>query len=226
MTRRRRQLANFSSDGAVMTKATFRLVLIALGLGVASAAEATTFGETVGEAALERTRHQVIYDHAYVRIAYPGGDVAPDRGVCADVVVRAFRAAGVDLQREVHEDMRANFSSYPAYWGLTRPDPNIDHRRVPNLETFLTRKGARLPSSRAIEDYHPGDIVAWNLRGDAGFLPHIGVVAAEKGPSGAPMIVHNIGAGPQLEDVLFLWPMTGHYRFTPQDEDVAESEAG
>jgi hypothetical protein len=127
-------------------------------------------------------------------------------------VVRALRALDIDLQQLVHEDMTAAFSAYPTHWGLARPDTNIDHRRVPNLETFLTRKGARLEISDNPSNYRPGDIVAWNLRGNAGWLPHIGVVTDRIGPTGRPMVVHNIGAGPKLEDVLFDWPMTGHYR--------------
>ncbi|MFC2951594.1 DUF1287 domain-containing protein [Marinicaulis aureus] len=182
----------------------------------AASAQGEEFGARFSAAAIDRTSHRVVYDPAYVRLSYPMGDVAPDRGVCADVVVRALRALGVDLQQLVHEDMRANFSAYPAHWGLTRPDSNIDHRRVPNLETFLTRKGARLAPSEAPADYLPGDIVAWNLRGDDGWLPHIGVVTDRIGPSGRPMVVHNIGAGPKLEDVLFDWPMTGHYRVTSE----------
>ncbi|MEZ5893882.1 MAG: DUF1287 domain-containing protein [Parvularculaceae bacterium] len=177
-------------------------------------AVADDFGEKLSAAALERTAHHVVYDSSYRRLSYPMGDVAPDRGVCADVIVRALRALGVDLQALMHEDMRASFSAYPAYWGLREPDSNIDHRRVPNIEKFLTRSGARLPPSDDAAEYKPGDIVAWNLRGDAGFLPHIGVVTDRIGPSGRPMVVHNIGAGPKLEDVLFDWPMTGRYRLT------------
>lgn len=150
------------------------------------------------------------------------GDVAPDRGVCADVVVRAFRALGIDLQELVHEDMTAAFDAYPDYWGLKRPDGNIDHRRVPNLETFFTRKGERLPPSNDPNDYLAGDIVAWNLRGDAGWLPHIGIVTDRVAPSGRPMIVHNIGAGPKLEDVLFDWKITGRYRV---NSDIAVDAA-
>lgn len=190
------------------------LVLTALALTChpAAAQQNENFGARLSAAAIERTSASVVYDSAYVRMSYPMGDVAPDRGVCADVVVRALRALGVDLQQLVHEDMTAAFSAYPALWGLTRPDPNIDHRRVPNLETFLTRKGARLEMSDDPANYQPGDIVAWNLRGNAGWLPHIGVVTDRTGPTGRPMVVHNIGAGPKLEDVLFDWPMTGHYR--------------
>ena len=177
-------------------------------------AQEASFGDRLSAAAIERTNYDVTYDPAYVQLGYPGGDVPADRGVCADVIVRALRKLDIDLQKLVHEDMRANFSAYPKLWGLTRPDKNIDHRRVPNLEKFLTRKGARLAPSSDQNDYKPGDIVAWNLRGDAGFLPHIGIVTDQTGDSGWPKVVHNIGAGPQLEDVLFSWPMTGRYRVT------------
>ncbi|WOI53851.1 DUF1287 domain-containing protein [Parvularcula sp. LCG005] len=170
-------------------------------------------GLRIAEAAMERTEHTVTYDPAYHRIDYPGGDVAPDRGVCADVIVRALRQLGFDLQVEVHEDMKAAFSAYPAHWGLTRPDPNIDHRRVPNLEVFFTRQGWREPISDRSADYRPGDIVSWNLRGaSGGWLPHIGIVTAQTAASGRPLVVHNIGRGPQAEDVLFDWPQTGHFR--------------
>ena len=170
------------------------------------------FGNALAAAAIERTHHRVVYDPAYERIAYPMGDVAPDRGVCSDVVVRSLRALGLDLQELLHEDMRAAFNVYPARWGLAAPDANIDHRRVPNIETFLTRNNMKLPPSADPADYQPGDIVAWNLKGERGFLAHIGIVTADAGPSGAPMVVHNIGAGPRKEDVLFSWPMTGRYR--------------
>lgn len=196
-----------------------RLLFIALTLLAAPAFAQTgednaAFGARLSAAAIERTSHRVIYDPAYASMSYPMGDVAPDRGVCADVVVRALRALEIDLQRLVHEDMSGAFSAYPAHWGLSRPDRNIDHRRVPNLETFLTRKGAALEASNNARDYLPGDIVAWNLRGDKGWLPHIGIVTDRIGPTGRPMVVHNIGAGPKLEDVLFDWPMTGRYRLT------------
>jgi uncharacterized protein YijF (DUF1287 family) len=191
--------------------------LAALALAVAALAAdpaAAAFGDRLSAAALERTKTAVVYDPSYRRIAYPMGDVAPDRGVCADEIVRALRQVGVDLQALVHEDMRASFVAYPSFWGLAGPDSNIDHRRVPNLETYMTRHGYRLAPSLDPKAYGPGDIVAWNLRGDAGFLPHIGIVTDQIGASGWPMIVHNIGAGPKLEDVLFAWPMTGRYRIT------------
>lgn len=151
-----------------------------------------------------------IYDPAYVKLAYPGGDVADDRGVCTDTVIRAFRHAGVDLQVEVHEDMRASFAAYPKMWGLTKPDRNIDHRRVPNLETLFRRKGGARTLSKAGADYRAGDIVSWRLTG--GGLPHIGVVT-RKVRDGEPLIAHNIGAGTREEPCLFDWPISGWFRF-------------
>ncbi|MEX6633014.1 DUF1287 domain-containing protein [Hyphococcus lacteus] len=196
--------------------ALFRIFVILLILGVSSPIFAQEpFGERLSAAAIERTAHRIVYDPAYVRLDYPMGDVAPDRGVCADVVVRALRTLNIDLQEDMHVDMRSNFDAYPTHWGLTRPDRNIDHRRVPNLEVYFTRQGARLPKTDDAKNYLPGDIVAWNLRGDRGWLPHIGIVTDKIAQSGRPMIVHNIGAGPKLEDVLFDWPMTGHYRLDP-----------
>jgi hypothetical protein len=184
--------------------------------GDPAAAAAASVAERLSAAALARTEARVTYDPAYVRLAYPGGDVAADRGVCADVVVRAYRAIGIDLQQRVHEDMTAAFDAYPKRWGLTRPDSNIDHRRVPNLEAFLRRQGAALAITEDAGDYGPGDVVAWNLRGSSGFLPHIGIVTDRLAASGRPQVVHNIGAGPKLEDVLFAWPVTGHYRWLPE----------
>ena len=183
-------------------------------LSAAPAADTGDFAARLSAAAIDRTNHPVIYDPAYRQLDYPGGDVAADRGVCADVVIRAMRSVGVDLQQLVHEDMRVAFSEYPPLWGLSKPDPNIDHRRAPNLETYFSRAGAALSPSEDPEDFQPGDIVAWNLHGDTGgWLPHIGIVTDRMAPSGRPLIVHNIGAGPKLEDVLFNWPMTGRYRY-------------
>ena len=153
----------------------------------------------------------VNYDPAYVDMKYPGGDVPADRGVCTDVVIRAFRAAGVDLQQLVHDDMKAHFAAYPHQWGLSRTDTNIDHRRVPNLMTFFARRGKSLPVTTSTADYQPGDVVTWMLPGN---LPHIGLVVNETAP-GDParhLVVHNIGAGAQMEDVLFGFKQTGHYR--------------
>jgi uncharacterized protein YijF (DUF1287 family) len=156
-------------------------------------------------AALEQTRSRVTYDGSYRRIGYPGGDVPPSIGVCTDVVIRAYRKLGVDLQVKVHEDMRRAFRAYPQSWGLPAPDPNIDHRRVPNLQTFFRRAGAELVVSRDPEDYRPGDLVTWRLPGN---LPHIGITTGERSPAGIPLVVHNIGRGPELEDVLFSFPIT------------------
>jgi uncharacterized protein len=164
-------------------------------------------------AAVERTHHVVRYDPAYVRISYPGGDVPADTGVCADEIIRSYRSVGVDLQKEVHEDMVRNFDLYPRRWRwvLSRPDPNIDHRRVPNLMVFFARKGESLPLSGRADDYAPGDLVTWDLGGG---VPHIGVVVDQKSAkSGRYMIVHNIGQGPRMEDIMFNWKVTGHYRY-------------
>ena len=200
-------------------KAVLALYLLMTAIADDPGGGVNSFGARLSAAAIERTSRHVIYDPTYERIAYPMGDVAADRGVCADEIVRAMRALDIDLQRLVHEDMEKSFSAYPQFWGLTKPDANIDHRRVPNLETYMTRQGWRLAPSLEAKSYRPGDIVAWNLRGDAGFLPHIGIVTDRIGASGWPMVVHNIGAGPKLEDVLFSWPMTGRYR--PQGIDDA-----
>jgi len=164
-------------------------------------------------AAVERTHHAVRYEPAYVRIPYPGGDVPADTGVCTDEIIRAYRGVGVDLQKEVHEDMAQNFDLYPRRWRwlLNRPDANIDHRRVPNLMVFFSRKGESLSLSSRAEDYAPGDLVTWDLGGG---VPHIAVVVDQKSSrSGRYMLVHNIGQGPRLEDVLFHWKITGHYRY-------------
>jgi len=164
-------------------------------------------------AAIERTQHTVRYDPAYVRIPYPNGDVPADTGVCTDEIIRAFRAVGVDLQKEVHEDMLRDFSAYPNQrrWLLAHTDTNIDHRRVPNLMTFFQRKGEALPLSVRGDDYSPGDLVTWDLGGN---VPHIGIVVDRKSAqTGRYLIVHNIGRGPQMEDVLFSWRITGHYRY-------------
>lgn len=166
------------------------------------------------EAAIERAGHRVTYDGSYRTLAYPGGDVPDDIGVCTDVVVRAYRSGlGIDLQKEVHEDMTRGFAAYPKIWGLERPDRNIDHRRVPNLETFLTRHGQSLPVTRDPDDYAPGHLVTWRLPGN---LPHIGIVTDRRSWDGKrPLIAHNIGRGPRLEDMLFDYPISGHFRYLP-----------
>lgn len=165
------------------------------------------------EAAREQTQHRVVYDGAYQRIAYPMGDVSPDRGVCTDVVIRAYRQLGLDLQQRVHEDMKAHFNLYPKLWGLARPDSNIDHRRVPNLQAYFKRHGESLLVTQPLKDLKPGDLVTWMLPGN---LPHIGIVSDRTIADGQrPLIIHNIGAGPQEEDALQVAPITGHYRFAP-----------
>jgi uncharacterized protein YijF (DUF1287 family) len=169
----------------------------------------------VVEAALERTNHNVRYDGRYLSIPYPNGDVPENIGVCTDVIVRTYRAIGTDLQQLVHEDMVANFEAYPSkrIWGLSRTDKNIDHRRVPNLQAFLSRHGEVLAVSNDASDYKAGNIVTWMLPGN---LPHIGLITNKiSALTGNPMMVHNIGAGPKLDDVLFSYSITGHYRYIP-----------
>lgn len=153
------------------------------------------------------TRH---YDPAYFSLAYPGGDPPIERGVCTDVVVRALRQQDIDLQARIHEDMRRHFSAYPPLWGLTRPDRNIDHRRVPNQMRWFQRQGWELPVSGQAADYAPGDIVAWKLAGSG--LLHVGIVSDRRLADGTPLILHNIARGTQEEDLLFRHPIIGHYR--------------
>jgi uncharacterized protein YijF (DUF1287 family) len=167
------------------------------------------------EAALERTNYNVLYDGRYISIPYPNGDVPENIGVCTDVIIRTYRAIGTDLQQLVHEDMVANFEAYPSkrIWGQNRTDKNIDHRRVPNLQAFLSRQGEKLVISSKASDYKAGNIVTWMLPGN---LPHIGLITNKISVlTGNPMVVHNIGAGPKLDDVLFSYKITGHYRYIP-----------
>ena len=149
------------------------------------------------------------YDPEYRAIAYPGGDVPPSTGVCTDVVTRALRAQGFDLQKAIHEDMGAHFSAYPHQWGLRAPDANIDHRRVPNLMTFFKRRGWERPATADAADYQPGDVVTWNLGGG---ITHIGLVSDAKTAEGRPLVIHNIGQGTREENVLFAFKIIGHYR--------------
>jgi uncharacterized protein YijF (DUF1287 family) len=160
-------------------------------------------------AAVARAEVKVRYVPDYVKIPYPGGDVPAGTGVCTDEIIRIYRAVGIDLQKEVHEDLAAHFSAYPSR--LRRPDPNIDHRRVPILMRFFERRGAARPITADPADYLPGDVVAWDLQ--AG---HVGMVVDRRDPTGArPLILHNVGQGPAIEDVLFTWPILGHYRWIP-----------
>ena len=180
-----------------------RTALAVLGLLLLGSAPVNN---TIAAAAASQVGVTTIYDPTYVQLRYPGGDLPRERGVCADVVVRAFRAAGIDLQREVHEDMRLNFAVYPRNWGLHAPDANIDHRRVPNLMTFFTRRGKRVNAA-----FDTGDVVAWRLPGG---LYHIGIVAADFVPgTSRHYMVHNIGNGAQKEDVLNAFAIIGHYRW-------------
>ncbi len=167
-------------------------------------------GLALAQAAAELRQDEVTYDPSYFSIDYPNGDVPADKGVCTDVVIRAYRKLGLDLQKRVHEDMKANFTAYPNNWGLKQPDSNIDHRRVPNLMCFFKRENAALPISQKPKDYQAGDIVCWNLGG--GIL-HIGIVVLAKSPSGIPLIMHNIGAGQVVQNMLFEYQIIGHYRY-------------
>jgi len=171
-------------------------------------------GTRLAAASVELTQQQVVYDPAYFKIPYPNGDVPADKGVCTDVVIRAYRKLNIDLQKLVHEDMSTNFSKYPKNWGLTKTDRNIDHRRVPNLMVFFKRHGTELPISKKPEDYSPGDIVCWMLPGN---LTHIGIVSNQRNKADSRwLIVHNIGAGQVLEDCLFSFDIIGHYRYRTQ----------
>lgn len=188
-----------TKDDAVWSKA----------VEIASDVEPTT--NALSRAAMELIDDEVVYDPSYFSIDYPNGDVPADRGVCTDVVIRAYRKIGIDLQKEVHEDMKAHLVAYPKKWGLKRTDTNIDHRRVPNLMAFFERKGAEKPISNVANNYLPGDVVCWDL---GGAITHIGVVVHQKSNDGQRyLIVHNIGSGQVLEDCLFKFEIIGHYHY-------------
>jgi uncharacterized protein YijF (DUF1287 family) len=171
----------------------------------------TTFSENLSEAAIDLTSQDVIYDPSYFSIAYPNGDIPSNKGVCTDVIIRAYRKLGTDLQKEVHEDMKENFSKYPQNWGLSGTDKNIDHRRVPNLMVFFTRHGTVKLITNNPVDYLPGGIVCWNLGGGT---THIGLVVNKKSADGRRyLIVHNIGGGQVLADCLFDYKIIGHYSY-------------
>jgi uncharacterized protein YijF (DUF1287 family) len=185
---------------------------------------ATSFSADITGAAIDRTKTSVRYDPAYVSIAYPNGDVPANTGVCTDVIIRTYRAIGADLQKLVHEDMKANFDDYPSkrIWGLKSTDRNIDHRRVPNLQVYFKKWGESLVISQSRQDYVAGDIVTWVLPGN---LLHIGLVTDQISENtNNPMIVHNIGAGTQLDDMLFDYKITGHYRYVPDKYLLKERE--
>ncbi|WP_333818255.1 DUF1287 domain-containing protein [Tabrizicola sp.] len=168
-------------------------------------------------AARDQVGVTVTYDPAYAKLGFPGGDVPRDRGVCTDVVIRALRDGwDIDLQLAVNRDMKADFAAYPALWGLKKTDRNIDHRRVPNLATLFARVGAGVPLEEGPAPFLPGDIVTWKLPGN---LDHIGIVSDRLAADGTPLILHNIGRGAQEEDILFAYPMTGHYRIGKDQAD-------
>lgn len=177
-----------------------------------------TFEEKLSNAAISIIDSNVVYTPNYITIKYPNGDVPPKTGVCSDVVIRAYRKLGIDLQKEVHEDMQANFTKYPTKWGLNKTDTNIDHRRVPNLEVFFTRKGEKLQISENANDYKTGEIVTWMINRK---LPHIGIVTHKKSDDGKrPLLVHNVGAGQVLEDCLFKYEIVGHFKYTPKTFEI------
>lgn len=168
------------------------------------------FGYELAKQALTLTKDSVTYDPSYFSIPYPNGDVPSDKGVCTDVIIRAYRKMNIDLQEKVHEDMKANFSLYPKSWGLTKTNTNIDHRRVPNLETFFARKGVEKEVTDNGADYLPGDIVTWNL----GNLTHIGIVSNVKSRDKTRyLIIHNVGGGQELSDFLFSYPIRRHFSY-------------
>ena len=186
-------------------------LILLLIIAIKGFSQTTTGKLTLSDAALALTKDKIVYDGSYFSIDYPNGDIPSNKGVCTDVVIRAYRKLGIDLQKEVHEDMKANFSKYPKIWGLRFTDKNIDHRRVPNLMTYFKRKGAAKPITQNANDYKPGAIVAWRL---ANGLTHIGVVINKKSKDGKRhLIVHNIGAGQVLEDCLFDFKIIGHYKY-------------
>ena len=204
--------------GLNLCRFTFTSLLM---LAACATVSATTPEQLVREAA-EQIGVTLTYDPSYRRLDYPNGDAPRSTGVCTDVVIRAYRDAyGFDLQRAVHEDMRANFSLYPKIWGLRKPDRNIDHRRVPNLMRYLQRQGASLTVSQNASDYRTGDIVTWNL---GGAITHIGLIdSSVVVGTKRPLVIHNIGAGAVREDILFRYTITGHYRWSPSSAATPNS---
>lgn len=187
------------------------VITILLSVTAREACAQSGFFKQLSDSALTLTHQQVRYSSAYYNIPYPNGDVPANVGVCTDVVIRAYRKMGIDLQKEVHEDMLRHFLEYPKFWGMKSPDKNIDHRRVPNLMKFFERKNAKLSVTNIASDYLPGDLVCWNLGKG---ITHIGMVANKKSVDGKRnLIIHNIGGGQVLADCLFNFPITGHYRY-------------
>jgi uncharacterized protein len=190
-----------------MKKLVSLVIIIVFSLSIT----AQSFYHKLADSAFTLTKVRVVYDPQYFSISYPNGDVPANKGVCTDVVIRAYRKIGIDLQKLVHEDMKANFVLYPKKWGLKTTDKNIDHRRVRNLMTFFTRKGTVLAKSTLAKDYQPGDIVCWDLGNG---ITHIGIISHKKSENGLrQLVIHNVGAGQALEDFLFKYPIIGHYRY-------------
>ena len=186
-------------------------ILFTFIISVFISAQESDFYKRLSNAAIELTKDKVVYDPHYYTIPYPNGDVPADKGVCTDVIIRAYRKLGIDLQQKIHEDMKANFSKYPKKWGMKSTDKNIDHRRVPNQTTFFSRFGSVKKISDKAEDYIVGDIVTWDLGGG---ITHIGIVTDRmSADKKRPLIVHNIGQGQVLQDCLFSYKVTGHYTY-------------
>ena len=173
------------------------------------------FQKSLVEAAKDRLNYNISYDGRYIKIPYPNGDIPSNIGVCTDLIIRSFRKLDIDLQKLVHEDMKKNYHAYPSkkIWGLKSPDTNIDHRRVPNLQTFFTRMGSSLAITKKAQNYKPGDIVTWDIAGRSPW--HIGIVSDKiSNITGNPLIIHNMGRGPIINDMLFKFKITGHYRYS------------
>lgn len=186
-------------------------ILFTFIISVGISAQKSDFYKRLSNAAIELTKDKVVYDPGYYTIPYPNGDVPADKGVCTDVIIRAYRKLGIDLQQKIHEDMKANFSKYPKKWGMKSTDKNIDHRRVPNQATFFSRFGSVKKISDKAEDYIVGDIVTWDLGGG---ITHIGIVTDRmSADKKRPLIIHNIGQGQVLQDCLFSYKVTGHYTY-------------
>ncbi len=189
-------------------------ILLTLSLSIYTTQAQNNIADQLNQAAIGLTKQQVTYNPSYYSIPYPNGDVPAGKGVCSDVIIRTYRQLGIDLQQEVHQDMKAHFNLYPNNWGLTKTDTNIDHRRVPNLMVFFERKGIKLPYSADAKSYKRGDIVCWSLGGGT---THIGIIINKMSRDGKrPLIVHNIGAGQVIEDCLFDYKIIGHYRYPKQ----------
>lgn len=190
-----------------------KLLFILLLAPLALSSQEVSFEQKLSEAAIMLTKDRVVYDPSYFSLEYPNGDVPEGKGVCTDVVIRAYRKLNIDLQKDVHEDMLAHFELYPTIWGLSRTDKNIDHRRVPNLMKFFERHGSIKTISQKSPDYVPGDIVCWNL---GGATTHIGIVVNQKSEDNQRYLIsHNIGNGQELSDCLFSYKIIGHYTFKP-----------